>query len=240
MQRAPNRNLERPRIHRIPVLEEQRHLERASPRQRQRRQDVLEDILDEIAQTHVAEVALGLGRSRRECPHALLARVLAARHPEGRFPDTRHTLEQECSVHVVHFVDEGVDAGAKAPITSLAVPRDASGRGSRQRRAGCSCRNHVSTLCDTPHQAGSQGFWNVQPLVGIAWGITSRIPPNAARHGRTRQRNRPPVSTPVRAGLCRNDYHGPNGNKLGPTECQSSPPWSARCDRCPQYHRTRS
>ena len=48
------------------LLEQERDLERAPPRRRQRGQDLVEDVLEQIAQPHVSEAALSLGRSRRE------------------------------------------------------------------------------------------------------------------------------------------------------------------------------
>jgi hypothetical protein len=48
------------------LLSEQRDLERAPPRRCKHRKDVVEHVLEQIAQPYVREAALGLGRSREE------------------------------------------------------------------------------------------------------------------------------------------------------------------------------
>ena len=113
LQRAPSRDPECARIHRIcgRLFEEKRHLERAPPGRRQRGQDVVEDVLEEIAEPDVGEAALGLGRSRREDAQSTRARMLDAGQPERRLPDPRIALQHECGRPFPHVVDEGVKGG---------------------------------------------------------------------------------------------------------------------------------
>ena len=91
------------------LLAEHGDLECAPPRRRQRGQRLLDDVLEEVAQTNVGKVALSLGRSRRENPQACRARVLDARKPERRLPDARLALQHECGRPRVRSVDESVD-----------------------------------------------------------------------------------------------------------------------------------
>ena len=68
LQRATNRDPERPRIDAVPcrLFAEERNLERATPGCRQRRQHLVEYVVEEIAQANVGEAAVGLRRSRNE------------------------------------------------------------------------------------------------------------------------------------------------------------------------------
>ena len=88
LQCTANRHPERPRIDPVPrrLFAEERDLERSPPRRRQRRQHVVEDVLEQIAQPHVSEAALGLGRSRREDAQSLRARMLDAASQSVDFP----------------------------------------------------------------------------------------------------------------------------------------------------------
>ena len=62
------------------LLSKQRDLERAPPRRGERRQHVVEDVLEQVAQPGVREVAFGLRRTR--CKHA----VASVREPRRRPP----------------------------------------------------------------------------------------------------------------------------------------------------------
>ncbi|MEP6910085.1 MAG: hypothetical protein ABI896_06615 [Actinomycetota bacterium] len=66
LQCAANRKAERSRIHGIcrALFEEERDLQRVSPRRCEARQDVVEDVVEEISQPHVSEAVFGLDRSR--------------------------------------------------------------------------------------------------------------------------------------------------------------------------------
>ena len=65
LQRAPHRDAERPLVDGLTfcVLDEQRHLERPALWRRQRRQRVVEDVVEQVAEPGVRKAALGLGRA---------------------------------------------------------------------------------------------------------------------------------------------------------------------------------
>jgi hypothetical protein len=64
LQRVASCNPERPGIRqfRVRLFEQERHFERAPPRRCQRRQNVVENLLEQIAQPYMGETALGLHR----------------------------------------------------------------------------------------------------------------------------------------------------------------------------------
>jgi hypothetical protein len=96
---------------RVRLLQEECDLERAPPGRRERRQDFVEDVLEQIAETCVSEAALGLGRSRREHTQSQRARMLDACEPETRLPDPRLALDHERSRPSPLVVDEGEERG---------------------------------------------------------------------------------------------------------------------------------
>ena len=77
------------------VLDEQRDLERASPRRRQLRQDIGEDVFEQVAEAGIRERPLRFRRPRREHAEAALTRVLDGRAPERRLPDPRLAFERD-------------------------------------------------------------------------------------------------------------------------------------------------
>jgi len=93
------------------LLSEQRDLERAPPRRRQRRQHAVEDVLEQVAEPHVSETALRLRRTRRNHAHPLRPCVLHACFPQRRLPDPRLALEHERSEPSVDLTDESVERG---------------------------------------------------------------------------------------------------------------------------------
>ena len=111
LQRAAGCDPERARIDPIVgrLLEEERDLERAPPRSGKRGQDVVENVLEQIAEAQVREPALGLRRPRREDAHPPRVGVLDAGKPERRLPDAGLTLEHEPGRPCRHVVDEGED-----------------------------------------------------------------------------------------------------------------------------------
>ena len=97
LQCATDCNAERARIRAgIGILDEERDLERAPPRCRQRRQDALEHVLEQVAETGVSEPSLRLGRPRHEDTKSSLMRGLDAGQPDRRLSDPRGALEHEC------------------------------------------------------------------------------------------------------------------------------------------------
>ena len=89
LQGSANRNSESTRIDGTArcILDEQRDLERPTPRRREGRQDVSESSFEEIAQAGVGESTLRLGRPRGEHPQPPLARVGDDGAPERRLSD---------------------------------------------------------------------------------------------------------------------------------------------------------
>ena len=108
-----HRDSERPRIHRIRrrLFAEERDFERAPPRRGQRRQQIVDDVLEEVPEPHVGEAALRLGRSCRQNAEPQRAGMLDAGQPERRLPDAGFALEHESSRPVPRSVDESTDAG---------------------------------------------------------------------------------------------------------------------------------
>ena len=92
-----------------PVFEQERLLERAPPRRRQRRKDVCQRALEEIGQPQAGKAALGLGGPRREEQVPALPRVLDAGSPQRRLADPRLALQHECRYPLGRRVQEGVN-----------------------------------------------------------------------------------------------------------------------------------
>ena len=113
LQGAARSNAERPWIHciRCRLVEKKRDLQRALSWCGQRREHLVEDVLEQIAKPDVREIALGLGRSGGENPLAQGARVLDACKPECRFPDPRFAFEHERGRRNLRFADEDLDRG---------------------------------------------------------------------------------------------------------------------------------
>lgn len=113
MQCGASRNSQRARIYgvRRRVVDKERDLERAPPWRRQCRQDLVEDILEQIAEPDVSKTALGLCRARGEDARSQRARLLDARKPQGGFPDAGFALEHECGGTTRLSADEGLDGG---------------------------------------------------------------------------------------------------------------------------------
>ena len=138
LDRAANGDPDRPRIHPLTrvLLAQERDLERTAPRRRQPGQDFVEHVLEQIAEAHVREPALGLGRSRHEDAQPRRTRVVDTGPPERRLPDPRLALEHERGRHGVGPVDERVDGGELVlPADNLErrsphpVPRDRANPG---------------------------------------------------------------------------------------------------------------
>ena len=92
------------------VLSEQRDFERAPPRRRQQRQDVVEDTVEQVAEPDVGKLALRLRRPGREDTKPLRARIVDRRQPERRLPDPRLAFEDERSQPAFPpCTDEGVE-----------------------------------------------------------------------------------------------------------------------------------
>ena len=118
LQCATDCNAKRARIRAgIGILDEERDLERAPPRCRQRRQHALEHVLEEVTETGVSKPSLRLGRPRHEDTKSTRPRGLDARQPDRRFSDPRGALEHECRRSLEASVDEcmdGVEFGISA------------------------------------------------------------------------------------------------------------------------------
>jgi hypothetical protein len=109
IQRAPDSDAERARIRAIGgILDEERHLERAAPRRRQRRQHALERVLEEVAEARVGKTSLHLRWLRQEDAESPRTRGVDARTPERRLPDPRLALEHECGQSHGGPVEDGV------------------------------------------------------------------------------------------------------------------------------------
>ena len=95
-ERASHGDTERARIDPIRgFLDEEGHLERTPPRRRKRWQDVIEDVLEQVAEAREREAAIGLGRSRFENAAAAPGRILHPRTPQGGLPDPCLALEDQ-------------------------------------------------------------------------------------------------------------------------------------------------
>jgi hypothetical protein len=109
LQCAADSNAERTRICAgVGVLDEECHLERAPPRRRQRRQDSLEHVLEQVAEARVGESSLGLGGPRHENTQLPLTRSLHTRKPERRLPDPCGAVEHQGS-RTVGLVEKRMD-----------------------------------------------------------------------------------------------------------------------------------
>ena len=97
LQRAPNRDPERPLVDgpSSGILDEQRDLERPAPGRCQRRQHVVEDAVEQVAEAGVRERALRLGGPRREHAEPAPAGVLDGGAPERRLPDPGLAFERD-------------------------------------------------------------------------------------------------------------------------------------------------
>jgi len=137
LQHVVHRHGERAAIDRaVCLLAEERDLECPPPRRRQLGSDVVEDAVEQIAQPHVSQAALGLGRPRRENAHPPSARVLDPRKPERRLANPRLALEHERNRAFAFLrpIDEGADRGEfLLPPDDLARH---SGRTDRDRGSG--------------------------------------------------------------------------------------------------------
>ena len=113
LQRATHGYTQRARIDPIygRLLEKERHLERAPPRRRQPRKNLVEDVLEQIAEPRVGEPVLGLSGSGRENAQSARPRMLDACKPERRLADASFTLEHECSGPFLHPADQAADGG---------------------------------------------------------------------------------------------------------------------------------
>jgi hypothetical protein len=115
-----NRDGERPLIHGIAlrVASEHHDLEGTPSRWRERRQDVVECFLEQIAEPYVSERLLRLSGARRQNAQALRARVFDPGKPERRLPDPRIAVEHEHRGAVPGSFDEPLDGG------ELSLPAD--------------------------------------------------------------------------------------------------------------------
>ena len=77
-------------------LRQECDLERAAPRRRQRRQDPLEHVLEQVAEAGVSEPPLQFRRPRYEDTRSSFTRGLDTRQPESRLSDPRLALEHQC------------------------------------------------------------------------------------------------------------------------------------------------
>ena len=78
------------------VLDEQRHLERPALGRRQRRQRVVEDAVEQVAEADVRKRTLRFGGPRREHAEPTPAGVLDGGAPERRLPDPGLAFERDC------------------------------------------------------------------------------------------------------------------------------------------------
>jgi hypothetical protein len=90
---------------------QERELQRAPPRRRQRGQHVVDRAFEEIAERDVREVMLGLGGPGDENLQPLGTRVLNAREPQRRLPDAGLSLEDERGGPLRCSFDEGAHGG---------------------------------------------------------------------------------------------------------------------------------
>ena len=97
LQRAPHRDAERPLVDgsSFCVLDEQRHLERSALGRRQRRQRVVEDAVEQVAEADVRKRTLRFGWPRREHARPTAARLLDGGVPERRLPDPGLAFERD-------------------------------------------------------------------------------------------------------------------------------------------------
>ena len=124
------------------LLEEERDLERTPPRRRQRGQDVVEDVLEQIAEPGVSEAALGFGRSRRQHAKPRVARMLDPGEPERRLPDPGLALEHERGQPCRRSVDEGKDEASSSSLPTIGVTVATS--------------DHGVLSCSLPEPTGAQ------------------------------------------------------------------------------------
>ena len=112
LERTPNRDTERARVEAVRIfLDEECHLERVAPGRRQRRQHVLEHVLEQVAEAGVCQPSFRFSRPRNEDTEASFAGRLDTRKPQRRLPDARLALEHERRRSVGGPVEEGVDGG---------------------------------------------------------------------------------------------------------------------------------
>ena len=91
------------------LLAQERDLQCPPPRRQQLGQDVIEDVIEEIAQPDVGETPLRLRRPRREHDQVKPARGRDSREPERRFPNPRLALKHEARRPVASTVEEAMD-----------------------------------------------------------------------------------------------------------------------------------
>jgi hypothetical protein len=112
LQGAADRHPESPRVDggTRRLLEEERDFERPALRRRQRRQNVAEDSVEQIAQTGVGQSSVRLDRPRREDTQPAPARRFDRRAPDPRLPDPRVALQGDCAraLHSRRAVEECV------------------------------------------------------------------------------------------------------------------------------------
>ena len=90
-------------------LEEQGNFECVPPRRGKRREHLVENVLEEIAQTDMGEATFVLGRSRRQDAQATRARQLHPGQPERRLPDPGLAREHEHGCLSPDIPDESVE-----------------------------------------------------------------------------------------------------------------------------------
>src|SRR5207253_3860726 len=110
LQRAPSRQPEGEWIKPAPgpFLASERDFERAPARARQRRQDVVERIFEEIAEPDVSDTTLNLGRPRSQHEPSSVTRRCPRREPKRRLPDPRLALKHSTGKPVARPVEERV------------------------------------------------------------------------------------------------------------------------------------
>jgi hypothetical protein len=115
-----NRDGERALVDAITLRVGSQHhdLEGTPSRWCERRQRVVECVLEQVAEPYVSEGPLRLSGARRQNAQALRARVLDAGMPEGRLPDSRIAVEHEHPCAVLDLIDEPADGG------ELCLPAD--------------------------------------------------------------------------------------------------------------------
>jgi hypothetical protein len=91
------------------VLAQKCDLESSTSWRQQFGQDVIEDVIEEIAKPDVGETAFGLRRPCREHRQATLAGACDSREPERRFPNPSLALKHERRRPVDSTVEEAID-----------------------------------------------------------------------------------------------------------------------------------
>ena len=111
------------------LLSQQRDLERAPSRRRERREKVVRDILKQVTQAGMCKNTLGLGGPRRDNSVASIPSCPDGRQPQRRLSDSGLALEHDCGRPIGRTVEERPD-----PTELLLATKDIA----RHRRSGYS------------------------------------------------------------------------------------------------------